>query len=124
MLSVDRDALLCDLAETYGVYDLRALPVQTLAVLSFGLRSDSRIMMKLAGMTYIPPVVLMASICDNITMFRHNLLASEHDKLPRLYTDAILGKAESSDIRSFRSVDDFMAELERIDNKVRRANDG
>ena len=36
MLATDEDALLCDFAETYGVYDLEALPVEKLAVLSFG----------------------------------------------------------------------------------------
>ena len=35
------------MAETYGVYDLRALPLQTAAVLAQGLRADSRIMTKL-----------------------------------------------------------------------------
>lgn len=37
------------MAETYGVYDLRALPVQTTAVLAQGLRADSRIMTRLAA---------------------------------------------------------------------------
>lgn len=37
------------MAETYGVYDLRALPVQTTAVLAQGLRADSRIMARLAS---------------------------------------------------------------------------
>ena len=32
------------MAETYGVYDLRALPLQTVAVLAQGLRPDARIM--------------------------------------------------------------------------------
>lgn len=46
-MSYDRDALICDIAETYGVYDLGALPLQTVAVLAQGLRHDARIMMKL-----------------------------------------------------------------------------
>lgn len=43
MISIDRDALLCDLAETYHIYSMRGLPARTLAVLAFGLRADSRI---------------------------------------------------------------------------------
>ena len=41
MMALDREALLCDLAETYGIYDVRALPVSTLAVLASGLRENS-----------------------------------------------------------------------------------
>lgn len=39
------------MAETYGVYDLRALPLQTVAVLAQGLRPDARIMRILASQT-------------------------------------------------------------------------
>ena len=35
------------MAETYGVYDFRALPLQTTAILAQGLRPDSRIMLQL-----------------------------------------------------------------------------
>lgn len=49
MYAADRDALLCDLAETYGVYDFRALPVATVAVLACGLRADSRIAARLSA---------------------------------------------------------------------------
>lgn len=49
LYAYDRDALLCDMAETYGVFDLRALPLQTVAVLAQGLRPDSRIMLRLAA---------------------------------------------------------------------------
>ena len=38
------------MAETYGVIDLRALPLQTAAVLARGLHPDSRIMQRLIEM--------------------------------------------------------------------------
>ena len=47
MMAVDRDAWICDLAETYRIFDYRALPVGLLATLSFGLREDSRIKQKM-----------------------------------------------------------------------------
>ena len=43
MIATDEDAMICDLAETYHVFDYRALPVKLLAVLCSGLRSDSRV---------------------------------------------------------------------------------
>lgn len=95
MMHADRDALLCDLAETYHVYDLKALPVQTLAALSFGLRDDSRIKMKMAGMVYVSPVILQAEIVDNLALIRYSLCMKEHSPLPEFYTDIISGKKQA-----------------------------
>lgn len=49
MISTDKGALICDLAETYGIYDYRSLPVRTVATLSAGLRENSRIKNKMRG---------------------------------------------------------------------------
>ena len=40
MIKTDEDALICDLAETYRIYDYRQLPAYQVAVFSFGLRDD------------------------------------------------------------------------------------
>ncbi len=50
MLSADRDAVLCDMAETYGVLEMEKLPCRRLATLAAGLRADSRIMLRLRQM--------------------------------------------------------------------------
>ena len=68
MLETDEDALICDLAETYGVYDYESLPVQTVAALSIGLRGDSRIRMKLSGMKLTLTESLLAMIADNLAL--------------------------------------------------------
>lgn len=94
-MHADRDALLCDLAETYHVYDLKALPVQTLAALSFGLRDDSRIKMKLSGLVYVSPIILQAEIVDNLALIRYSLCMKEHSPLPEFYTDIISGKKQA-----------------------------
>lgn len=119
MLSIDRDALLCDLAETYHIFDLRALPVVTLAALSFGLRDDSRIKMKIAGIEYVPNYMLLASIADNLKMLRYNLLAEEGDPFPPLYTDIIFGKDKQH--TGPYTAEDFERDMADI---ARRANNG
>lgn len=43
------DELCCDLAETYGVYDWRALPINTAATLAQGLSPYSRVARAIAG---------------------------------------------------------------------------
>lgn len=49
MIAIDEDALICDLAETYQIYDYRSLPAKLAATLSVGLRENSRIKIKMRG---------------------------------------------------------------------------
>ena len=66
MISTDETALICDLAEEYGVLDWRALPVRTAAALAAGLRENSRIKMKLAGLKVEPKLMMLALIADRL----------------------------------------------------------
>lgn len=47
MIKTDRDALVCDMAETYHIYDMHQFPVDYIATLAAGLHEESRIMMKI-----------------------------------------------------------------------------
>ena len=67
MIAIDEDALVCDFAETYNVFNYRELPVCLAGTLAAGLRDDSRIKMKIAGMSVPLNTLLMASAVDNIT---------------------------------------------------------
>ncbi len=68
MIRLDRDALLCDLAETYHIYDPKALPVQTVALLACGLREDSRIKQKINGTQVPVNTLLLAHIVDRLSI--------------------------------------------------------
>ena len=67
MLAADRDALICDLAETYHILDMTALPVPLLATLAAGLRGDSRIRLAMAGETAATGELLQAAMLDRLT---------------------------------------------------------
>lgn len=67
MLAADRDALICDLAETYHVLDMTALPVPLLATLAAGLRGGARIRLALAGEKTEPGQLLQAAMLDRMT---------------------------------------------------------
>ncbi len=67
MMAADEDALACDIAETYGIYDMRALPAGRLAVLAVGLREDSRIKTKMSGLTVPVGDLMTAAIVDRLT---------------------------------------------------------
>lgn len=61
------DELICDFAETYGVYDWRSLPLVTAATLAQGLPASSRVARKLTGTrTTDDRTVLLAVIADKL----------------------------------------------------------
>lgn len=109
MIAVDRDALLCDLAETYRIYDFRALPVETLAAFSFGLRENSRIKRKLNGIEDVDELAIYAAIADNLTAIRCALRGQDPEK--QFYFQAEMyvkkDKTESKPIYKFASSEEF-----------------
>lgn len=66
MLKLDEDALRCDLAETYHIFDYRRLPLQTVAVFVIGLHDNSRIKKKLNKVKASPDTLLLAGILDRL----------------------------------------------------------
>lgn len=68
MIREDETLLICDLAETYGVLDMRALPLKTVAALSAGLREDSRIKLKLSGVSADKDTLLLAAAVDRLSL--------------------------------------------------------
>ena len=66
MIEADEDALICDLAETYGIFNYRSLPVRLVATLAAGLRDTSRIATVLTDMKVSVTDTLLAIIADRI----------------------------------------------------------
>ena len=119
MLSRNEDALICDMAETYHVLDIWALPVETLAVLASGLRDDSRIKMELAGYNHIPAAFILPTIADTLTLICYSFSKDAKYKrnMPALFTDAMKGEgAKPKDFNTYASGADFLADWERLSN--------
>lgn len=66
MISQDEDALICDLAEVYGIYDYRSLPAELVATYAVGLRDNSRIKTKMMKMSMPLNDYLLAAIFDAV----------------------------------------------------------
>lgn len=117
MVAADRDALLCDLAETYRIYDFRALPVSTLATLAVGLRENSRIKMHLSGMRITREEMLLAAAVDRLSLL---LWAKTEDgrngiNRPKSVLSTIMGDDSSNGpVEAYESAEDFEAEWFRI----------
>ena len=117
MLSEDKDALICDLAETYGIYDYRALPASRLATLAVGLREDSRIKMRLMGAKASKTDLLLAAMVDRLSMLLW--MKSEDGKngtnRPPSILSVILGTdQEDKAVEAFESDQDFEAAWTQI----------
>lgn len=121
MLSVDEDLLICDLAETYGIYDYRSLPVKTVAALSVGLKDDSRIKMKMAGMKIDFNTMLLAKICDdlNLLVWIQTKDGQKNRNQPISILAKLLNGDEKSDLVGFESADEFEAEREKLLKELR-----
>ncbi|HFH1593277.1 DUF5361 domain-containing protein [Streptococcus pneumoniae] len=68
MIALDEDALICDLAETYQIYDYKQLPLNQVAVLAYGLRDDSRIKQMMSDQIVPLETTLLASIVDRLSI--------------------------------------------------------
>lgn len=68
MISIDEDALVCDLAETYQIYDYKQLPLNEVAVFAYGLRDDSRIKQIMSDQIVPLETTLLASIVDRLSL--------------------------------------------------------
>lgn len=116
MIAVDENALMCDLAETYGIYNYRQLPPTLVAVFSLGLRDDSRIKMKLSGQTVPLETMLLASIVDklSILVWFQTKDGQKGRNRPQMLTDLLLKREQQSDIQAFRSGEEFEKERRRL----------
>lgn len=111
MLNFDEDALICDLAETYHIYDYRSLPVKLVATLSAGLRENSRIKLRASESPVSVETIILASIADNLTLIRMGI--SKDKRKPFLFTDAISGDTNKP-VKSFKTASEFEAALVKI----------
>lgn len=111
MISVDKGAWICDMAETYGVYDVRSLPLRTVATLSAGLRDDSRIKMKIRGEKASRTELLLATVTDGVNALLWRFGAYK-DK-PVSITEALLDKPkkQSGGVVAYASVEEFEAAM-------------
>lgn len=113
MWSTDRNAVICDLAETYQILNYRALPITLLATLCVGLREDSRIKMKIGEMNHIPTGILLARIADELSLIHYALTAKEGDKAPDMLMDFITNRLPQKP-KGFVSGEEFMKARAKI----------
>lgn len=119
MIALGEDELICDLAETYHIYNMRQFPCEYIAILANGLRSDSRIKLKAAGLGLNLRDLLLAHIADNtaINAWLQSEDAKKGKNRPPSYVKMLTEKIDQSkQPKAFLSGAAFDKEWERLRN--------
>lgn len=122
MLKADEDALICDLAETYGIFDYESLPVKLVATLAVGLRGDSRIKMKISGAVLSQRDLILSQIADysalNVWAKTKDAKFGRNMPVPLRILIENANKKEENNIVGFDTPEEFERERQRIISEV------
>lgn len=118
MLTTDEDALICDLAETYGVFNYRGLPLSLVAVLACGLGENSRIMKAMSKTTVSTDTLLSAMTVDalRILVWQNTEDGQKGRNKPDSIANKLMGAEdkETNNFETYASGDDFDAAWKEI----------
>lgn len=108
MINLDEDALICDLAETYHIYNYKSLPVFTVATFASGLRDDSRIKLKMNKQRVSNTDLLLSVIADRLGLIVAfiNGQPMEEFFVDSVFEDLHIPKKES-DVKQFYTAEEF-----------------
>lgn len=108
MIRLDEDALICDLAETYHIYNYKSLPAITVATLASGLRDDSRIKLKQNKQRVSNTDLLLAVIADRLGLILSGLSGVPVNEffVDGVFEDVKIPKKKSN-VMQFSSAEEF-----------------
>ena len=122
MIRQDEDALICDLAETYRIYDYRQLPLLQVAVFAYGLRDDSRIKKIISNQVVSLDTLLFASMVDrlSLSLWLQTTDGQKGTNRPNSIVDHLTKKEEKDekDYLVFKSGEDFEKYREKLLTKM------
>ena len=118
MLNTDEEALICDFAETYRIYNYKEIPCKMAAIYAKGLKENARIKMKLAGVKVTLEDMLLASIADHTKLltWMQTEDARKGKNRPNTILPRLLGEEERK-IISFETGEEFEKEWKRLTEK-------
>lgn len=113
MLSVDEEAFICDMAETYHILNYREIKASLLAILAKGLKPDSRIKLKISKEDFSLEKMLLIGIYDRLTLlvYANSKDAAKGKNKPKLLIDSL---KKRDTVMSFDSKEEFEKKLKEI----------
>lgn len=120
MIVTDEEALICDFAETYRIYDYKKLPLRKAAIFASGLRDNSRIKMKMSGANVPLETLIQASISDRVGLMAW--MQSEDGRKNRNRPKSILdlisrNQTKKNEVETFETGENFDREWRRLRGK-------
>lgn len=113
MLSTDEDALICDLAQTYGIFEYRDLPVRKVAILACGLPKNARIVMRMTDnrTTYEELMTAMCFDRLNWLCWAKSKDGQKGRNKPESIAQKLMEKPKeiTHKVEGFKTSDDFLA---------------
>lgn len=105
------EEVICDLAETYHIFDYKRLPPSLVATLVVGLDSNSRIKRKLSGAKLTLEQSLLALLVDgvNIQIWQRTKDGSKGKNKPESLYKKLMGlnSVQKEELKSFKTIDDY-----------------
>lgn len=124
MVNEDEDALSCDLAETYNIYNMRELSPLKVAVFSCGLRDDSRIKKKLSGSELDINTLLLAVCADSLQYIAWSKTENARKNIgkPQSLLEILTKTETKSEVVSFDSAEAFEKSRQEIIERINNVN--
>lgn len=121
MIATDEDALICDLAEVYGIYEYRRYSALFISTLASGLSDNSRSKVSLSGIRIPLDRYLLAYCADKLAMLAW--LWSDDGANGRNRPQSILNimrgadndQQAKTDIVAYDSPEDFEAAMKKYE---------
>ena len=125
MRALDNDALICDFAQYYHIYDFKSLDLKTAAILACGLPKESRIMTIVTGTKIKEEKLIQIAILDTLRAIAYAYTKTHSDgktEMPefRSVLAELLGseEQEKTDMQQFGTADDFKENWKKATGKV------
>lgn len=115
-MELDADAVICDFAETYHIYDIWQHPCEYVATLAAGLRDNSRIKIKQSGLRISPELFALSVCADNAALLRWFRTEDGQKGVnrPASVLRLLSGEREQQTSRGYATGEDFQRAWSRL----------
>lgn len=112
------------MAETYHIYDIRALRPLLVARLLFGLRDDSRLKMAMSGTRYSVKELMLAQCVDalNLLWWSNTVDGKSNKNRPQSIMAILVGKEKEKTCNSYQTAEEWERAREELMRKVGGGN--
>lgn len=115
MLKHDKNALICDFAEYYRIYDLWTLPARYVSILAIGLSDSSRIKESLSSTPIDLKEIILAAILDQVALINYRY--TDGVDLPESMVAKLLNKTpEEGNTIEFSSAEEYKLARDKLIN--------